>query len=104
MSAKPTPTPWVRDQYGNVKPEGLRDNVLVTGFSLSTGYHQDGLPEANSALIVRAVNSHEAMVGALKTALEALEDIQFDRFDIDMDAVGIAVGSVEAAIALAKGE
>ena len=64
-----TPTPWLVDKYGHVCTKLREDgqawsgsHVLVIGFSLSGGNEE----RANTALIVRAVNSHQALVDALE--------------------------------------
>jgi hypothetical protein len=63
---KHTPTPWGVNAYGEVCQDrgefyGLRDRVEVTGFLLT---ESAGNPEAaaNTAHIVRCVNSHDALV------------------------------------------
>lgn len=67
---KHTPTPWGINAYGEVCQDkgefyGLRDRVEVTGFLL-TGSSGNAEAAANTAHIVRCVNSHEALVNILK--------------------------------------
>lgn len=75
--SKHTPTPWGIGPYGEVFQDkgefyGLRDRVELTGFSLTTGAAN---PEAvaNTEHIVRCVNSHDALVQALRDTLDFYE-------------------------------
>lgn len=65
-----TPTPWVFDKYGNILQEGtdsFTSRVSVEGVALGSSKEA----KANSALIVRAVNAHQALVDALDNLLQA---------------------------------
>lgn len=82
---KHTPTPWAIGTYGEVCQDkgefyGLRDRVEVTGFLLT---ESAGNPEAaaNTAHIVRCVNSHEALVAQMINALELIELLRANSSD-----------------------
>jgi hypothetical protein len=75
-----TPTPWRIEAYETRFELRGSDDILVA----ETSWHsriRDPYPlkqesEANLALIVKAVNSHETLVSALKAALPVLEATQ----------------------------
>lgn len=74
---KHTPTPWAINQYGkvvHVNSNG-RDTISTDGFAICG----DAESAANTAHIVRCVNSHEALVKAL-TAL-----VQLDSYETEYD-------------------
>ena len=52
--------PWTTDQYANVN-DSQGEIVTVKGFALSGG----PVCKANAEFIVRAANSHDALVAAL---------------------------------------
>lgn len=62
-----TPTPWLKAELGVVRNEV--DNYLVARCIGDTDQEAD----ANAAFIVRAVNSHEAMLEALKLVVRDLK-------------------------------
>jgi hypothetical protein len=79
MSTKHTPLPWFYQSdviYSKTPSDGYETTaVAYVGDELRhVGGLQYGKPrDANAALIVRAVNSHDAMVKALETAVDRLE-------------------------------
>jgi len=91
---KPTPTPWATDS----KWDQVLDGVAIRsgGNLIAKAMYLGGTDQAkaNAALIVRAVNAHEAMKEALKRLL-------FDAFE---DAHPEAVKMARAALKLAETE
>jgi len=65
-TAKHTPTPWSRYKNAAHGPEG--DCVFVCNGI-------DSPNDANAEFIVRAVNSHEALLAAAKDAIEYCSDL-----------------------------
>ena len=67
-----TPTPWRND---------LHNNILAGDVTVATvwGDNKDKPTKENAAFIVRAVNSHEALLEAVKTAREMLYEAQEGR-------------------------
>lgn len=90
---KHTPLPWQHHPEDNII-SGDGGKCLMTwqtrSLSVSTAER-----DANAAFIVRAVNSHAALTGALKLLLE--------RLDI-MGIVGPAVRRAEEALAAAEAQ
>ena len=95
-----TPTPWASDivpasDWGPayvrsiVGPDGR--TIRVHGLALSSGDE----PEANADLIVRAVNSHDALVAALLEARATMLS--------PAGAYEPVINKIDAAIALAEG-
>jgi hypothetical protein len=73
--SKPTPTPWSWDYNEISGPFDGKTMETVVGQEPGSNYESYGpliLSAANGQFIVRAVNSHEALVGALKAALYEL--------------------------------
>lgn len=75
---KHTPTPW---KLENRKKDGVMGNVITYGTILiaqvfswgkKSKYKMREQSQANAEFIVRAVNSHEALVGALKALVYIL--------------------------------
>ena len=66
---KRTPLPWSRSDYREdiVDSDG---ELLATTYSMDDG--GDDAAAANAAFIVRAVNSHEQLVSALRASNEAI--------------------------------
>jgi hypothetical protein len=62
-----TPTPWRAVIYGNSEWEVWGGDLLVADVTTPEDPLQPEVAEANAAFIVRAVNSHEALVAALKS-------------------------------------
>lgn len=73
MKQKHTPTTWKIDKYGGIKDLD-HNRVYACGF-VNPMYNSVMTDEAkaNDAFIVRAVNSHDALINALKGAIGALE-------------------------------
>lgn len=70
------PLPWSISGYGDVKSEATKGSfskVCVNGFSLACGPRNPDA-EANTRLIVKAVNSHAALVEALRLARAVMWD------------------------------
>ena len=68
-----TKRPWKRDKYGYMTADG--GNLYVAhGVTVPNGEHHPRYAEAfaNEELILKAVNSHDALVAALKGCLIAL--------------------------------
>lgn len=93
-----TPTPWIFDGI-KVGPAstGVYTDLVATGQMVALVY---GTGRGDGRLIVRAVNSHEPMLAALKVTLEYWESTGFADCDEGCDCI---VDSVRAAIALAEG-
>jgi hypothetical protein len=76
MGTKHTPTPWRVVNGSLIKDELMpfdRDE-RYTALIATTGGHATGaLADANAAFIVRAVNSHEHLVAALRNLVTASE-------------------------------
>ena len=71
-----TKRPWKRDKYGYMTADG--GNLYVAhGVTVPNGEHHPRYAEAfaNEELILKAVNSHDALVAALKETMSALSDI-----------------------------
>ena len=64
MTGKPTPTPWA------IFKAGIGEE---NGDGIASLWREGDEREANAALIVRAVNAHDALVKALKTALGVVD-------------------------------
>jgi hypothetical protein len=76
MTTQHTPTPWKTETPKGWEQKGLTaiwsDGVMVaTCGRQGTQEQQD-----NAAFIVRACNSHDALVAALEIAVERLESVQ----------------------------
>ena len=97
---KHTPTPWAVDgRFGIVATEILNDgkphvrDVATAGAPWRTT--EDNV--ANAAFIVKAANSHDALVAAAKWAIRALETK-------DDAAESYALRDLEVALKLAEGK
>jgi len=93
MEAKHTATPWkepVRSGSGNyfIYAEGREQPICGVSF------HDDG--GANAEFIVRACNSHDALVSALRNLYEAIDSC--------VDLTPEVLQQASAALSLAKGE
>ena len=107
-TAKHTPLPWLLMPNGlsisGNDPEGIRYQELarmVNGNSVHPHLSvTDETQRANAALIVRAVNSHEELLGACKTLLAIVHQqgpVVDSKFDIGIE-------QAQRAIAKAGGE
>jgi len=101
-----TPRPWSvsRNNAGAIPPHFQPPEILGRGGHACVAAQLGNGPEAeaNAALIVRAVNSHDKLVEAL-TELESIAHRmggEHPRFDTLNNATGKAI----AALALARGE
>jgi len=82
--SKHTPTPWRLDHWGNVV-DG-QGPVLFSGMTLTGGHHPaQSEADHNRDLVVRAVNSHAALVDALEQFMTWLDKGVLIR-DITKDA------------------
>lgn len=98
--AKHSPLPWrIRRDPLNPNPRIMgADGALIT--VVSSGQYFAKPTEANTALIVRAVNSHAALVHA---AAMVLAEFQINGMDEDGHWVQFA-DKLRAALKLAEGE
>lgn len=103
-----TPTPWIFDKYGNIHGNILQEGtdsftsqVPVEGVALCSSKEA----KANTALIVRAVNAHQALVDALESIKRcATGDGNGSTLDeISRDFCHIRE-TADAALKLARGE
>lgn len=93
-----TPRPW--RQWATDGDHGLEITIEGEGHAVTYLPDQSDLSEANAALIVRAVNAHDALVEALEAALATLEEWQAD----DGQGDDAAILNARAALALARGQ
>ncbi len=94
METKHTPTPWAFFKK-TIQGADHSHVGMVTEFG-------EVPPEVNAAFIVRAVNNHEALVGALQTHHDWCVKNQEGYFEHGDDAV--AFRSTRNILAAAKGE
>lgn len=97
-----TPTPWQRTAYGIWK-ESNQGNFKVADCIPDDGYGAYKCPSelqavANADFIVRAVNSHDALLEALKVAKNLLDEQAID------DRYHAEHTMIEQAIAKAEGK
>lgn len=77
---KHTPTPWtlrlyhpgIKNKFFDIYKEGRPDTLATTAFHGWT----DNERAANAEFIIRAVNSHEALVKALRAVLRPTQDLK----------------------------
>lgn len=112
-SPKHTPTPWATDGRMIVQDaEGRKffsGQPYIADCLVSAHYREDGSTGANARFIVRAVNSHEALLAALKDAAEVLRTAHqyFPKSIKNRDTfhlLNVEANSVNKAIALAEKE
>ena len=81
-----TPTPWVSNQIGDGSTDATEARAIWTKDEevivcvMKSEYHVTHVParpvcNANAAFIVRACNSHDALLAACKAALTQLTDL-----------------------------
>lgn len=72
---KHTPTPWYsNDDYADIRDH--RANLIMRKPSTKTSIYADiETAKANAAFIVKAVNSHEALVVALQACMERICEV-----------------------------
>ena len=106
VTPKHTPTPWVarglaiyqREKWSDGTDTGSRYIAQVQSAS-SDSLDEDGTDASNAEFIVRAVNSHDALVAALRSVLDT-----FDRQNVPLPAyLRRDEAQARAAIALAEG-
>ena len=73
MSAKHTPTPWHTFPTNHDEDQHEFDIYPVNGMCIAEvgSAYGDEITAANAAFIIRAANSHEALVRALKSTLKS---------------------------------
>ena len=112
MTGKHTPTPWHYKPFISHDPDistpsgwaniwGADEQTALA--SVGGGVGAMGNFEVNAALIVCAVNAHEALVKALTDCTERLRKC-FVSSGCDPEYADIAVEKYRAALALARGE
>ena len=95
---KHTPTPWKLDKWGLIQG----DNTDIA--NTNDTWVDEGVAEANAAYIVKAVNSHEALLKALKNMREDwLTSFETDVNEGDKDAIKI-LNDADEAIKQAEGD
>jgi len=106
-----TPLPWhIEEGHIQRDSNGIRywqitdgqDAIACNQFCYA-GYDPE-VNAANAALIVRAVNSHEALIAALESALEIAESWTHDQLDgtSAFNGAWAELGPVRAALTKAK--
>lgn len=92
--AQHAPLPW--------HLQGFANNDYIIGTTQGTAYQMIvwGITKANARLIVRSVNSHQALLEACKAVKEAIELLGIDSWS---DAPYL-LGKVDDAITLAEKE
>ena len=99
-----TPTPWSVRASRNDEGYGLlicdEDQTILAGMDTWLGPTPEAEMEANAAFIVRACNSHAALVEALETLLNC-PDLNMDSLEIETEG---AIDQARAAIARATGQ
>jgi len=101
MTTKHTKTPWMI-AYGGEEGDGYA--VIASKFSdrpVCTIEPRD-FNTANAALIVRAVNAHDAMIGALETSIGFIEEVAATNGKFIPSQA--AINTMKAALRAAKGE
>jgi hypothetical protein len=92
-----TPTPWAQNKYGEpVGPDG--DNIRAKGLALTNSDEA----QANTAFIVKAVNSHDALVEALRGARPILLMLIDDEYNVDTWGLKQKLAAIDAALEEAK--
>ena len=76
-----TPRPWIRDCDNDIRTWDEVDESMTTIATMVHDY--EGMPvEANAALIVTAVNAHDALTQMLRRAVFAYFDNANGRYDL----------------------
>ncbi len=114
MIGKHTKTPWSAPEgmgfaggcpyTGIDSPEGAVAWVLCSSRIPVTGEDRENPWEANAALIVRAVNSHDALVRALEEIAEGAGPFSRDPLTHAENCIDDMKERARAALALARGE
>jgi hypothetical protein len=96
-AAKPTPRPWRNGEYDKITDD-KGETITLQGFALSMGRNDEAA--ANAALIVRAVNSFDALVAACEAVAAHIDP----EAPIPNTSKRDAMLKLRAALALARGE
>lgn len=103
MSTKHTPTPWAVTPIG----QGTNDFCIhAAGIPWQLAYlaansQIDWPVEANAAFIVRAVNSHDDLVAALKEARSMLKVVSIDEAEDYRQSWERGLAKIDAALSVA---
>lgn len=105
VNSEHTPTPWHTGGNGGLIVFAS-DGYAVANATVFHGKQEDGESAANSRYIVRAVNSHAALVAAVEGILEKMNEIPDypDGCQKDRVFAEFEFDALRAALALAKGE
>jgi len=98
-----TPTPWDLKQ---IKSTGIIENWSFWA-PINAGYDQFGYfmgDEANAAFIVNAVNSHDALLDALKKIAEGRGTFSLDPFKHACNTIEEMIAIANNAISSAEGK
>lgn len=90
--------PLIKDKYGTIKDQD-GETPLLTGFALSCG-PRNQKAEDNTDDIIRAVNSHDALVEALGEIVDKLAEQNMDSGTF----FGPSCHKAVCALAAAKGD
>jgi hypothetical protein len=99
-----TERPWINDRTGKAgeATEVYRGGRPIADCGLTADYAGDC---ANAAFLTRAVNSHEALVEALRAAVQFMRDSYSDAFDQEhVERVCPAYKQAHTALARAERE
>lgn len=95
---KHTPTPYmVRRRFDKRQSLEIRTEKIIPGAVIGAliAKTSEINPDEDAAYIVRAVNSHDELVAALKEARQFIEDLGWN---------GMTVDKINAALAKAEGK
>ena len=102
MKTEHTPTPWKIDDNNSLPLGVIADNADGDGIAEIGKRNSENL--ANASFIVRAVNSHDALVAAVATAHELLTDSLRASADNDTaDTIDAVLIEMNKALKLAEG-
>lgn len=112
MKTEHTPTPWIQSACTVHQADNWKDGENLGGKEIAHVYDilSDDLPtdenEANAAFIVRAVNSHAALVEAVEGLLPWIAKAQADNAFENCampNGASVAMQKARAALELEKG-
>jgi len=107
-----TPVPWGIEAtdttlwVGPMRPDGKKIEDLVFYIRVDPEYTDAALAKrkANAAFVIKAVNSHNALVSALEQIIEMNVQYAIDRYgDASQAEMMACVSTARAALAEAKG-